>query len=64
MVLDGEFADEYGVYRAGAYILEGTFQDEYGDVPIGTWVRSPHMTSHQPYSEPRCLIFVKVVHLL
>lgn len=44
-------------------VLQGTFQDEYGDYPSGTWIRSPHMSSHQPYSAPGCLIFVKVGHL-
>ena len=44
-------------------VLQGTFQDEYEDYPSGTWIRSPHMSSHQPYSEPGCLIFVKVGHL-
>lgn len=45
------------------FVLEGTFQDEYGDYPSGTWIRSPHMSVHQPYSEWGCLIFVKVGHL-
>lgn len=45
------------------FVLEGTFQDEYGDYPSGTWIRSPHMSVHQPYSEQGCLIFVKVGHL-
>jgi anti-sigma factor ChrR (cupin superfamily) len=45
------------------FVLEGTFQDEYGDYPSGTWIRSPHMSVHQPYSERGCLIFVKVGHL-
>jgi anti-sigma factor ChrR (cupin superfamily) len=44
-------------------VLQGTFQDEYGNYPSGTWIRSPHMSSHQPYSESGCLIFVKVGHL-
>jgi anti-sigma factor ChrR (cupin superfamily) len=44
-------------------VLEGTFQDEYADYPSGTWLRSPHRSIHQPYSEPGCLIFVKVGHL-
>jgi anti-sigma factor ChrR (cupin superfamily) len=44
-------------------VLEGTFQDEYADYPSGTWLRSPHRSTHQPYSEPGCLIFVKVGHL-
>jgi anti-sigma factor ChrR (cupin superfamily) len=45
-------------------VLEGTFQDEYGEYPSGSWVRSPHMSAHKPYSEAGCLIFVKVGHLL
>jgi anti-sigma factor ChrR (cupin superfamily) len=45
------------------FVLEGTFQDEYGDYPSGTWIRSPHMSVHQPYSEQGCVIFVKVGHL-
>lgn len=44
-------------------VLEGTFQDEYGRYPVGTWIRSPHMSSHHPYSDSGCLIFVKVGHL-
>jgi anti-sigma factor ChrR (cupin superfamily) len=46
------------------FVLEGTFQDEHGHYPVGTWIRSPHMSSHQPYSDSGCLIFVKVGHLL
>jgi anti-sigma factor ChrR (cupin superfamily) len=46
------------------FVLEGTFQDEHGRYPVGTWIRSPHMSSHQPYSNAGCLIFVKVGHLL
>ena len=46
------------------FVLQGTLQDEYGDYPSGTWIRSPHMSSHQPHSESGCLIFVKVGHLL
>ena len=45
-------------------VLEGTFQDEFGDYPRGTWLRSPHLSSHQPYSTEGCLILVKVGHLL
>ena len=46
------------------FVLQGTFQDEFGDYPSGTWIRSPHMSTHQPYSTAGCLIFVKVGHLL
>lgn len=45
------------------FVLEGIFQDEHGDYPAGTWLRSPHLSAHVPFSEPGCLIFVKVGHL-
>ncbi len=45
------------------FVLEGTFNDELGDYPVGTWIRSPHLSRHQPFSEPGCLIYVKVGHL-
>ena len=44
-------------------VLEGIFSDELGDYPAGSWIRSPHQSRHQPYSEPGCLIYVKVGHL-
>jgi anti-sigma factor ChrR (cupin superfamily) len=44
-------------------VIEGVFSDENGDYPAGTWIRSPHMSIHNPYSEPGCLIYVKVGHL-
>ncbi len=46
------------------YVLEGTFQDEHGDYPQGTWLRSPHLSEHTPFSESGCLIYVKTGHLL
>jgi anti-sigma factor ChrR (cupin superfamily) len=46
------------------FVLQGTFQDEFGTYPNGTWIRSPHMSTHRPFSELGCLIFVKVGHLL
>ena len=45
------------------FVLEGTFSDEHGDYPAGTWLRSPHMSRHQPFSDDGCLIYVKVGHL-
>jgi anti-sigma factor ChrR (cupin superfamily) len=44
-------------------VLEGVFSDEHGDYPAGTWIRSPHLSRHQPFSEPGCLIYVKTGHL-
>ncbi len=45
-------------------VLEGVFSDENGDYPAGTWIRSPHLSEHAPYSEPGCLIYVKTGHLI
>ena len=45
-------------------VLEGVFSDEHGDYPSGTWLRSPHLSQHQPFSQSGCLILVKVGHLL
>lgn len=44
-------------------VLDGTFQDEHGDYPAGTWIRSPHMSEHTPFSDEGCLIYVKTGHL-
>lgn len=44
-------------------VLEGTFQDEHGDYPRGTWMRSPHSSTHAPFSQGGCTILVKVGHL-
>ncbi len=45
------------------FVLEGVFQDEHGQYPAGTWIRSPHMSRHNPFSEQGCTILVKVGHL-
>lgn len=44
-------------------VLEGVFQDEFGDYSQGMWLRSPHLSMHQPFSAPGCTILVKVGHL-
>jgi len=45
-------------------VLSGTFIDEHGRYPVGTWLRSPHMSSHHPFVEKETVIFVKTGHLL
>lgn len=45
------------------FVIEGTFQDEFGDYPKGTWIRSPHLSQHKPFSKDGCLILVKTGHL-
>jgi anti-sigma factor ChrR (cupin superfamily) len=39
------------------------FEDEHGSYPAGTWLRSPHRSSHAPFSQSGCLILVKTGHL-
>lgn len=46
------------------FVLEGVFEDEHGRYPAGTWIRSPHMSLHKPFSKEGCTIFVKTGHLL
>lgn len=46
------------------YVISGEFIDEHGRYPAGSWIRSPHMSSHHPYVEEETLIFVKTGHLL
>ena len=46
------------------FVVEGVFSDEHGDYPAGSWLRSPHMSQHQPFSREGCLIFVKTGHLV
>jgi anti-sigma factor ChrR (cupin superfamily) len=45
------------------YVVEGVFEDEHGRYPAGSWIRSPHMSLHQPFSKEGCTIFVKTGHL-
>ena len=46
------------------YILSGTLYDEFGIYKAGTWIRSPHLSSHMPYtSDDGALIFVKTGHI-
>ncbi|WP_370977916.1 cupin domain-containing protein [Agaribacterium sp. ZY112] len=45
-------------------VLDGVFKDEYGSYPKGSWLRSPHMSTHTPFTEQEgALILVKVGHL-
>ncbi|MGB5494039.1 MAG: cupin domain-containing protein [Sedimenticolaceae bacterium] len=44
-------------------VLSGEFKDEFGAYPAGTWIRSPHMSQHLPYTDEETVIWVKVGHL-
>ena len=45
------------------FVVNGVFEDEHGRYPTGSWIRSPHMSLHQPFSKEGCTIFVKTGHL-
>ncbi|EAQ65458.1 hypothetical protein MED121_22342 [Marinomonas sp. MED121] len=44
-------------------VLEGEFRDEHGVYPKHTWLRSPHMSEHNPYVLEETVILVKTGHL-
>ena len=46
------------------FVVQGVFEDEHGRYPEGSWIRSPHMSQHQPFSREGCIIFVKTGHLV
>ena len=46
------------------FVVSGVFEDEHGRYPEGSWIRSPHMSMHQPFSKGGCTIFVKTGHLV
>lgn len=47
------------------FVLEGVLRDEHGEYPAGSWIRSPHMSTHTPFTDSAgATIFVKVGHLL
>jgi anti-sigma factor ChrR (cupin superfamily) len=45
-------------------VLDGVFEDEHGTYPKGSWLRSPHLSEHNPFTGPDgALIYVKIGHL-
>jgi len=46
------------------FVIEGVFEDEHGRYPAGSWIRSPHLSTHQPFSKEGCTILVKTGHLI
>lgn len=45
------------------FVIKGEFIDEFGRYPAGTWIRSPHLSQHNPYVEQETIILVKTGHL-
>ncbi len=44
-------------------VLDGELRDEFGHYPAGTYLMNPPGSSHAPYSETGCTLFVKLRHL-
>jgi anti-sigma factor ChrR (cupin superfamily) len=42
------------------FVLDGIFSDESGDYTAGTYLRNPPGSSHAPYSDDGCTLFVKL----
>ncbi len=46
------------------FVIEGRFNDEHGTYEAGSWLRSPHLSRHEPYTgDEGALIYVKTGHL-
>jgi anti-sigma factor ChrR (cupin superfamily) len=45
------------------YVITGELIDEHNRYPAGSWIRSPHLSRHQPFVEQETLIWVKTGHL-
>ena len=41
-------------------VLDVVFQDELGQYPAGTYVKNPPGSSHTPFTETGCTLFVKL----
>lgn len=41
-------------------VLEGIFSDEHGDYPVGTYLRNPPGSQHQPFTRDGCTLLVKL----
>lgn len=42
------------------FVIEGTFSDARGDWEAGSWLANPEGFEHAPWSDPGCLLFVKL----
>ncbi len=44
------------------FVVAAVFEDEHGRYPAESWIRSPHMSLHKPFSkEGRTIILLKPV---
>jgi anti-sigma factor ChrR (cupin superfamily) len=45
------------------FVLDGIFSDEKGTYPVGTYIMNPPGSSHAPFTESGCTLFVKLRRL-
>ena len=65
ILLERSEDSEYAVSTTLVEFQANTFYDEHGSYPKYTWIRSPHMSQHTPYTlNDGAVIFVKTGHLL
>ncbi|MBD1389194.1 cupin domain-containing protein [Neiella sp. HB171785] len=57
---DSHFARHQHPLGEEIFVLEGVFSDETGHYGPGTYIRNPPGSSHSPFSEQGCVIFVKL----
>jgi len=60
---DEHFQSHIHVGGEEIYVVTGELIDEHGRYPAGTWIRSPHMSQHNPWVEQETLLWVKTGHL-
>ncbi len=57
---DSRFPGHHHAKGEEFIVLEGEFADEHGRFPPGSYVRNPPGSQHVPFSDPGCLIWVKL----
>lgn len=58
-----KFQSHHHEFGEEILVLDGTFSDETGNYPAGTYIMNPPGSSHAPFSESGCTLFVKLRHL-
>ncbi len=62
---DGErFQHHTHVGGEEIFVLSGELIDEHGRYPASTWIRSPHLSVHEPWVERETVLWVKTGHLV
>lgn len=58
--MGSSFPPHQHVYGEELFVLDGTFSDSHGHYPAGYYLRNPPGSSHAPFSQKGCKIFVKL----